>query len=66
MSIPQHIAVIMDGNGRWAKRKGLPRNFGHKRGLEVAEQFIDKSLEIGVKYVSLYVFSTENWKRPQS
>lgn len=64
MSIPQHVAIIMDGNGRWAKSKGLPRIFGHKRGLDVAEKIIDHSLQKGIKYLSLFVFSTENWKRP--
>ena len=64
MSVPLHIAVIMDGNGRWAKRRGLPRLMGHRRGLEVAQDFIDYSLALGVKYLSLFVFSTENWKRP--
>ncbi len=59
----QHIAFIMDGNGRWAKKRFLPRMEGHRRGLTVAEKVIDKCLEIGIKYVSLYVFSTENWKR---
>lgn len=65
-NIPKHVAIIMDGNGRWAKAKGLPRAFGHKRGLDVAEKIIDCSIELGVKYLSLYVFSTENWKRPKS
>lgn len=65
MSVPLHVAIIMDGNGRWAKNKGLPRVYGHRRGLEVAEKIIDYSQTIGVKYLSLYVFSTENWKRPQ-
>ena len=64
--VPTHVAVIMDGNGRWAKNRGLARLHGHKRGLEVAEQIIDHSLSIGVKYLTLYVFSTENWKRPMS
>ena len=66
VSKPQHVAVIMDGNGRWAKRRGLPRVMGHRRGLEVAEEFIDYSLSLGIKYLSLFVFSTENWKRPSS
>lgn len=61
-----HVALIMDGNGRWAKSRGLARLHGHKRGLEVAERIIDRSLSVGVKYLSLYVFSTENWKRPDS
>ena len=65
MSVPLHVAVIMDGNGRWAKRKGLPRVIGHRRGLEVAQNVIDCSLQRGVKYLSLFVFSTENWKRPK-
>lgn len=65
ISAPNHIAIIMDGNGRWAKSKGLPRAYGHKRGLDVAEKIIEQSLNCGVKYLSLYVFSTENWKRPQ-
>ncbi|MCH5160290.1 MAG: di-trans,poly-cis-decaprenylcistransferase [Clostridiales bacterium] len=66
MSVPLHVAVIMDGNGRWAKRRGLPRAMGHRRGLEVAQEFIDYSLALDVKYLSLFVFSTENWKRPTS
>ncbi|MCH5156966.1 MAG: di-trans,poly-cis-decaprenylcistransferase [Clostridiales bacterium] len=65
-NVPMHVAIIMDGNGRWAKNRGLARLHGHKRGLEVAEQIIDYSLAIGVKYLSLYVFSTENWKRPMT
>ena len=56
----------MDGNGRWAKSKGLPRAYGHKKGLDVAEKIIDCSIRRGVKYLSLFVFSTENWKRPKS
>lgn len=64
-NIPQHVAIIMDGNGRWARSKGLPRAYGHKRGLDIAEKIIDCSLTFGVKFLSLYVFSTENWKRPQ-
>lgn len=55
----------MDGNGRWAKKRGLLRLFGHRKGLEVAEQIIDRSSVLGIKYISLYVFSTENWNRPQ-
>ena len=66
MNLPLHIAVIMDGNGRWAKNRGLARTHGHKRGLDVAERIIDHALEMGIKYVTLFVFSTENWKRPKS
>ena len=64
MSKPNHIAIIMDGNGRWAKRRGLPRVYGHRRGLDTAERIIDYSQSLGIKFLSLYVFSTENWKRP--
>lgn len=60
-----HIAFIMDGNGRWAERRGLNRTEGHKQGLTVAEQVIEHSSQLGLKCVSLYVFSTENWKRPK-
>ena len=65
MSIPTHIGIIMDGNGRWAKSKGLMRVSGHKKGLEVVENIIEYSRTLGIKYLSLYVFSTENWKRPR-
>ena len=60
-----HVAIIMDGNGRWAKSKGLVRMEGHKKGLVTAEKIIDHSIKLGIKFLSLYVFSTENWKRPQ-
>ena len=60
-----HVAIIMDGNGRWAKSKGLVRMQGHKQGLVTAEKIIEHSIKRGIKYISLYVFSTENWKRPQ-
>lgn len=66
MSIPTHVAIIMDGNGRWAQSKGYPRMHGHRRGLDVAEQIIDCALQLRIKYLSLYVFSTENWKRPEA
>lgn len=61
----QHIAFIMDGNGRWASMRGLNRNFGHKQGLATVENVIGWCKQAGIKVVSLYVFSTENWKRPQ-
>ena len=61
----QHIAFIMDGNGRWASMRGLNRNFGHKKGLSTVENVITWCKQAGIKVVSLYVFSTENWKRPQ-
>jgi undecaprenyl diphosphate synthase len=63
--VPQHIAFIMDGNGRWAKSKGKPRTFGHKQGSEVLKQICKDSYHLGVKYVTVYAFSTENWKRSE-
>jgi len=64
-NIPKHIAIIMDGNGRWAKEKNLPRNEGHRRGTRVLEKIISYADEIGVEHLTVYAFSTENWKRPQ-
>ncbi len=66
MKIPYHVAIIMDGNGRWAKRRGLPRNFGHKKGAERIREIIECSKEIGVKILTLFAFSTENWDRPKN
>ena len=63
--IPQHIAVIMDGNGRWAKTKGRARIFGHKSAIQAVRETIECSAEIGVKHLTLYAFSTENWNRPK-
>lgn len=63
--IPSHIAIIMDGNGRWAKKRGLPRVAGHRRGVETVREIVEVCAEIGVKYLTLYTFSTENWKRPK-
>ena len=63
--IPQHIAVIMDGNGRWAKKRGMPRLFGHRAGMESLRAVIKACVEFGVKYLTVYAFSTENWGRPQ-
>ncbi|MCI5669041.1 MAG: polyprenyl diphosphate synthase [Oscillospiraceae bacterium] len=63
-TVPQHIGIIMDGNGRWAKKRGLPRNFGHKQGAAVFKKTINWARELGVKCVTFYAFSTENWKRP--
>lgn len=59
----QHIAIIMDGNGRWAKKRGLPRSVGHKKGAEVVKEITRATGELGVKYLTLYAFSTENWQR---
>ncbi len=63
--IPQHVAIIMDGNGRWAQEKGLPRISGHKAGTENLREVIEASVEFGIQYLTIYAFSTENWKRPQ-
>lgn len=63
LKIPQHVAIIMDGNGRWAKKKLMPRNFGHKAGAKVVEQMCEDAWNLGVKYLTVYAFSTENWKR---
>jgi len=63
--IPAHIAIIMDGNGRWARRKGLPRVAGHKRGVDTVQEITEACAEIGVKYLTLFTFSTENWNRPK-
>lgn len=62
--LPQHIAIIMDGNGRWAKEKGYPRVFGHKNGVKSVSVITEAATELGIKYLTLYVFSTENWGRP--
>ncbi len=64
-NIPKHIAIIMDGNGRWAKKRGLPRTAGHKQGTEAARRVVNDAAELGVEYVTLFGFSSENWKRPE-
>ncbi len=64
-AVPVHVGIIMDGNGRWAKQRNLPRTSGHKEGLDVAKAIVKAAAEIGIKYVTLYTFSTENWKRAQ-
>ena len=63
--IPKHVAVIMDGNGRWAKQKGKSRIFGHKNGVKAVRDTIEVAAELGVEYITLYAFSTENWNRPK-
>ena len=65
MNIPQHIAIILDGNGRWAKKKGMPRNYGHAEGSKNVERICEDAYKMGVKYLTVYAFSTENWKRPK-
>ncbi len=64
-AIPAHIAIIMDGNGRWARKRGLPRVAGHKRGVDTVREITEACAEIGVKYLTLFTFSTENWSRPK-
>ncbi|BFK81590.1 isoprenyl transferase [Clostridium baratii] len=64
-NIPKHIAIIMDGNGRWAKKRKLPRTMGHKAGVETIRRVLKEADKLGVKYMTLYAFSTENWKRPK-
>ncbi|MEY8303160.1 isoprenyl transferase [Anaerosalibacter bizertensis] len=64
-NLPNHVAIIMDGNGRWAKKRFLPRTAGHKEGMERVKEIVEVAAKIGIKYLSLYAFSTENWKRPE-
>lgn len=63
-NIPRHVGIIMDGNGRWAKKRGLPRKAGHVQGAKVFKKTVENCRELGIKYVTFYAFSTENWKRP--
>ena len=63
--IPQHVALILDGNGRWAKKRGLPRTAGHKKGCEAVENIVEVAARMGIRYLTVYGFSTENWKRPE-
>src|SRR6056297_3600702 len=64
--IPRHVAIIMDGNGRWAARHGVERNLGHEHGVEAVRSTVEGAGEVGIEYLTLYAFSTENWKRPKS
>lgn len=66
MKIPQHVAIILDGNGRWAKSKGMPRNYGHTAGAKNVEVICEDAYHLGIKYLTLYAFSTENWNRPDT
>lgn len=63
--LPVHVGIIMDGNGRWAKKRGMPRKIGHRQGAKVFKQTVEDCRELGIKYVTFYAFSTENWKRPE-
>jgi undecaprenyl diphosphate synthase len=62
--IPKHVAIIMDGNGRWAQKRNLPRSAGHKKGADAVKKAVEAAMELGIDYLTLYAFSTENWKRP--
>lgn len=63
LNVPKHVAIILDGNGRWAKKKNMPRNYGHVQGAKVVEQIIEDGYNMGIEYITVYAFSTENWKR---
>ena len=65
MSVPRHVAIILDGNGRWAKSKGMPRNYGHAQGAKNVERICEEAWKLGIKYLTVYAFSTENWSRPE-
>lgn len=65
MKIPEHVAIVLDGNGRWAKQKRMPRNYGHSVGSKNVEKIAEEAYRIGIKYLTVYAFSTENWSRPQ-
>lgn len=65
-TLPRHVAIIMDGNGRWAQKRGLPRQAGHKKGVDVVREIVKASRDFGIEYLTLYSFSSENWKRPKS
>ncbi|HKL79164.1 MAG TPA: isoprenyl transferase [Mobilitalea sp.] len=65
LNIPKHVAIIMDGNGRWAKKRRMPRNYGHTQGSKVIEKICEDAYKMGIKYLTVYAFSTENWRRPK-
>ncbi len=65
MNVPQHVAIILDGNGRWAKARGMPRNYGHVQGSKNVETICEEAWRMGIKYLTVYAFSTENWSRPR-
>lgn len=66
LKIPTHVSIIMDGNGRWAKKRGMPRTFGHKKGAEVVMDICQDADDLGIRYLTIYAFSTENWSRPSA
>ena len=63
--MPKHVAIILDGNGRWAKSKGMPRNYGHIQGAKTVEVICEEAYRMGIQYLTVYAFSTENWSRPK-
>ncbi len=63
LTVPKHVAIILDGNGRWAKKRNMPRNYGHVQGSKTVEQIIEDGYNMGIEYITVYAFSTENWKR---
>ncbi len=65
MKIPNHVAIILDGNGRWAKKRGMPRNYGHVQGAKTVETICEEAYRMGIQYLTVYAFSTENWNRPR-
>lgn len=65
LKIPKHVAIILDGNGRWAKAKGMPRNYGHVQGAKTVEVICEEAYKMGIQYLTVYAFSTENWNRPK-
>ncbi len=65
MNVPRHVAIILDGNGRWARAKGMPRNYGHAQGSKNVERICEEAWRMGIKYLTVYAFSTENWSRPK-
>lgn len=65
LNVPKHVAIILDGNGRWAKKRSMPRNYGHVQGSKTVEQIIEDGYKMGIEYITVYAFSTENWKRSE-
>lgn len=65
LNVPKHVAIIMDGNGRWAKKRNMPRKYGHVQGAKTVEQIIEDGYNMGIEYITIYAFSTENWKRSE-
>ncbi|MCS3741903.1 undecaprenyl diphosphate synthase [Rhizobium sp. BK176] len=66
MTVPEHVAIIMDGNGRWAKQRGLPRTMGHRKGVDAVRETVRAAGDVGIKYLTLFAFSSENWRRPET